>query len=69
MSDNGDPLWSTGMRQVRELNKPHEVQRGFEVFEVSAQASKAFCGLKGILWTLEAYHRLWTHIIDFGGIS
>ena len=55
MSDNGDPLWSTGMRWVRELNKPCKVQRGFEVFEVSSQASKAYCGLQ-------------RHIVDFGGI-
>ena len=47
--------WSTGMRWVREPSKPHEVRRGFEVFEVSSQASKV-------------YRRLQKHIVDFGGI-
>ena len=55
MSDNRDLLWSTGMRQVREPSKPHEVQRGFKVFKVSLPASKAFC-------------RLQRHIADFRGV-
>ena len=62
MSDNGDPLWSAGMRQVRELSKPHEVRRGFKVFEVISQASKCIMGFKGISQTSEAY-------VEFGGIS
>ena len=44
------------MRQVRELNKPCEVQRGFKVFKVS-------------LWALKAYCRLQSHITEFRGVQ
>ena len=64
MLDNGDPLWSAGMRRVRELSKPREVQRGFKVFEVISQASKVYHGLQRHIADFRGICRVWRHIIE-----